>query len=305
MRRKTGEVGGARGKSHHARFLLVHRPTGVHAHRRPERSGVANLLVPFQQIVTFASDPFGGNPAFVLTPDVAPPPAVLHQLCDHLHEIMIAVVTPQGDGLGVQFPTPTGFHSGAGHATHAAAWVALKSLRPDATTLDLQLKAGGHRSVRIDGDLISVDWPVMPYESADLAAPLHDALGAAPTATFKSSFGYVAIFDSEQAVAKLAPDLDKISALPADTVMVTAPSQQADFAIRVFAPRLGLPEDPVCGTAHRILVPYWSAKTNRRALTSRQLSPRGGELFCKLGEGMVTISGRAMPFMAGAINLPV
>lgn len=272
---------------------------------QPVEPEATTLLVPIQQIVTFASDPFSGNPAYVLTPDEALPANVLHRLCSHLDEGMIAVLTPEGDDLGVQFPTPTGFHAGAGHATHAAAWVALKSLRPGAASLDLRLKGGGHRTVRIDGDLVSVDWPTMPYESADLTAQLHDALGARPTATYKSSFGYVAIFDTEQAVAQLAPDLDKVSALPADTVMVTAPSQQADFAIRVFAPKLRLPEDPVCGTAHRILVPFWAAQTKRTTLTSRQLSPRSGELFCQLRDGVVTISGRAMPFMAGAINLPI
>jgi len=262
------------------------------------------LLVPIQQIVTFASDPFRGNPAFVITPNGPLPAQTLHQLCDQFHEMMIAVVTPQEDGLGVRFVTPTGFHSGAGHATHAAAWVALNTLKPGEARLKLHLESGGHRSIRADGDLISVDWPSMPHTSADLTAQLGSILGAQPLETFTSSFGAIAVFETERAIAELTPDMGKLLALPADTVIVTAPSNVADFAIRVFAPKLGLPEDPVCGTAHRILVPFWAAKTGRRTLVSHQLSERGGELFCQLRGDVVTISGRATPFLAGTVDLP-
>lgn len=262
------------------------------------------MLVPIQQIVTFASDPFRGNPAFVITPSAPLPASILHQLCSQLHEIMIAVVTPKDGGLGVSFVTPTGFHPGAGHATHAAAWVVLKTLKPDEASVELHLDSGMRRSVRVDGDLISVDWTTMSYIGVDLRAPLRDALGAEPVATYESSFGAVAVFDSEETVAGLTPDLGRILDLPVDTVMATSTAQHADFAIRVFAPRLGLPEDPVCGTAHRILTPYWAAQTGRHTLVSHQLSGRGGELFCELRDDVVTISGRATPFLAGSVDLP-
>ncbi len=217
---------------------------------------------------------------------------------------MLAVLAPKDGGLGLRFVTPTGFHSGAGHATHAAAWVALNTLEPGKTSLDLHLDSGGHRSIRAEGDLIAVDWPAMPYAGADMLAPLQDALSIRPRETFSSSFGVIAVFDSDETIARLTPDMGKLSKLQADTVMVTAPANAADFAVRVFAPKLGLPEDPVCGTAHRILVPLWAARTGRRTLVSHQLSERGGELFCQLHGETVTISGRATPFLAGAMALP-
>lgn len=263
------------------------------------------MLVPIQQIATFATDPFGGNPAFVVTLNEPVPDAPLNRLCRHLNEAMIAVLTLENDGLDLRFVTPTGFHSGAGHATHAAAWVALKMLRPGTASLDLRLRSGEYRSVRAEGDLISVDWPAMPYASADMLAPLADALGIQPLETFTSSFGAIAIFDHSETIARLAPDLNKISKLPSDTVIVAAPADDADFAIRVFAPKLGLPEDPVCGTAHRILVPYWAARTGRRKLVSHQLSERSGKLFCHLHGETVTISGRAAPFLTGSVALPL
>ena len=262
------------------------------------------MLVPIQQIVTFATDPFRGNPAFVVTLSAPIPTQMLHQLCKHLNETMLAVLAPEDDGFGLRFVTPTGFHTGAGHATHAAAWVALKTLRPEEASLDLHLQSGGRRSIRAEGDLISVDWPAMPYSSADMLAPLQDALGIRPLETFSSSFGAIAIFDHSETIAGLTPDLGKIAKLPFDTVIVTAPSDAADFAIRVFAPKLGLPEDPVCGTAHRILMPLWVARIGRSALVSHQLSERGGKLFCQLHGETVTISGRATPFLTGSVALP-
>lgn len=262
------------------------------------------MLVPIQQIVTFATDPFRGNPAFVVTLDTPLPMVLLHRLCRHLNEMMIAVLAPGQGGLGLRFVTPTGFHPGAGHATHAAAWVALNVLRPRAASLALHLDSGDDRPVRAEGDLISVDWPAMPYASADLQATLQNALGVRPLETFTASFGAIATFEDAAAIAALTPDLDKILRLPFDTVIVTSPADDADFAIRVFAPKLALPEDPVCGTAHRILVPLWAAKTGRRKFVSHQLSERSGELFCELRGDTVTISGRATPFLTGSVALP-
>jgi PhzF family phenazine biosynthesis protein len=270
-----------------------------------KRFGVADVLVPIQQIATFATDPFRGNPAYVVTLATPVPAPVLHALCRHLNEPVIAVLSRDIDALTLRFITPTGLHAGPGHVTHAAAWVALKGLAEGRDNLDLRLDTGGHRSVRAEGDLIAVDWPVMPYAGADFAAPLEEALGARPRETFTASFGAIAIFDTEEIVADLKPDLDRLARLACDTVMATSPSNDADFAIRVFAPRLGLPEDPVCGTAHRILVPLWAARLGRDRLVSHQLSPRGGELFCRFAGEIVTIAGHATPFMTGSVALPV
>lgn len=188
--------------------------------------------------------------------------------------------------------------------THAAGWVALNRLRPGAGAIDFRIGGGGRRSVRADGDLVSVDWPVMPYASADRVAELRDCLGCEPRETLDSPFGVIVMFASEEDVAGLEPDLARMARLESSIVMVTAPASEADFAVRVFAPKVGLPEDPVCGTAHRVLVPLWSKRLARRTLVSHQLSPRGGELFCQLDRDVVTIAGRAALFLEGALMLP-
>ena len=100
------------------------------------------------------------------------------------------------------------------------------------------------------------------------------------------------------------PDLDAIARFDRGTVIVTAPGETSDIVIRVFAPKLGLPEDPVCGTAHRIIVPYWSEQLGRTELHSHQLSPRGGDLWCRLEGETVIISGESRTFLAGVLHLP-
>ena len=262
------------------------------------------LPLPIHQIATFASDPYRGNPTYVVTLDAMRPRTILQALCRHLRESMIAVLAVEGKAVNLYCITPTGSHPGAGHTTHAAAWVAFSRLFPDVSTLELALEGGGRRSIRTEDGLIAVDWPIMPYHEVDQVSTLRACLGKQPLQTYLSSFGVIAIFADEGDIATLRPDLSKIALLPSDTVIVTAPASKADFAIRVFAPKMGLPEDPVCGTAHRILAPLWAARTNRRNLVSHQLSERSGELFCRLDGDIVTIAGRAVPILDGTIALP-
>jgi len=262
------------------------------------------LPLPIQQIVTFAGDPFCGNPAFVLTLDAPRPDSMLQALCRQLQESVLAVLWREEKAVRLGYFTPDSRHSGPGHSTHAAAWVALNRLQPDAAAIDLMLEGGGRRLARRENGRIAVDWPAMPFEDADAIAELTECLGRAPRETLDSSFGVIAVFDSDLEVAALVPDLAKVARLKSDTVIVTSPARDADFAIRVFAPKLGLPEDPVCGTAHRILVPLWAERLARRELVSHQLSPRGGKLYCRLDGGTVTISGEATLFIDGTVALP-
>jgi predicted PhzF superfamily epimerase YddE/YHI9 len=139
----------------------------------------------------------------------------------------------------------------------------------------------------------------MPYSGTNRIAELSACLRLVPEETFSSPFGLIAVFADEKDVAALRPDLGQLSRLPEDVVIATAPARSADFAIRVFAPKVGLPEDPVCGTAHRILTPLWAERIGRDTLMSHQLSARTGELICRLEGDMVAISGRAVTVIDG------
>lgn len=240
------------------------------------------------QVATFTDDVFGGNPAFVVAFDGEPPDTeLLTRICRQLAQPMIAVLGKTADALRLRTITPKGAHPGAGHTTHAAAWVAFHRLLPGASEIDLALDDGGVRKLRRDGDLTGVDWPVMTFDATDRRSELSDCLGRTPEGTYEARFG------------ALAPDLSKVAALDCSTVIVTAAGGSSDFVIRVFAPKEGLPEDPVCGTAHRLLTPLWAKKFGRTKLVSHQLSERRGELFCELRGDTVSISGKAAVALDG------
>jgi len=255
------------------------------------------------QVVTFATDPFHGNPAFVLTVPDAPVPAIMMGACELLGADVIAVLAAgEGDEPSLGFFTPGGPHPGAGHATMAAAHVALAHRGGEAVRF--RLPSGERRAARRVEGRIAVDWPPMPFEMVERRDELGRALGRRPTETYVAPFGYVAIFASADEVAGLAPDMALVAAFDRAAVIATARSGDADVVIRVFAPNVGLPEDPVCGTAHRIIAPYCSQRLGRPSLHSRHLSKRGGDLWCQVAGDTVTIAGDSITVVEGTLVLP-
>lgn len=255
------------------------------------------------QVATFAREPFGGNPAFVLTLDRPTGAETLQRVAAQLNETILASIRPLGNKRAeLLFHTATGPHRGAGHATAAAAHVWLA--RQEEPTATFVLADGSERVVTREGARISVPWPVMASRAVPMADALSAALGVTVAEAFDSDFGYIAICDGPAAVETLRPDMGAIAGLDRDAVVVTAPGHDSDLVIRVFAPKIGLPEDPVCGTAHRIIVPYWSGRFGRTELYSRQASPRGGDLWCRLDGNQVIISGESTIFLSGTVELP-
>jgi predicted PhzF superfamily epimerase YddE/YHI9 len=219
------------------------------------------------QIITFASDPHRGNPAFVLR------------------------------------------DAGAGHATLAAAHVVLREgangngRAPE--TVTFHLPDGSQRVARRSGERIAINFPLMPASRVEAVAAMAAALSAQPAETWVSPFGYIAIYNDAEKVAALRPDMARVAALDRSAVIATAPGGSAsDIVLRVFAPQAGLPEDPVCGTAHRIIVPYWAERMNKKRLHSRQLSARGGDLWCEFAGEEVVIAGESRLVIAGKAELP-
>jgi predicted PhzF superfamily epimerase YddE/YHI9 len=254
------------------------------------------------QVVTFAREPFRGNPAFVLSLLQAAPDALLSAIAGELRESVLAVTWPlDGERSALRFFAPEGPHGGAGHATLAAAHVELERR---ASPVTFMLADGTERTAERDGDRIAVPWPLMPGVAVDCRQDLGAALGREPNETLVAPFGYVAVYAAPADVRDLRPDMAAIVRFDRGAIIATAPGDASDFVIRVFAPLLGLPEDPVCGTAHRILAPYWAERLGRDSLHSRQLSPRGGDLYCRLDGIGVTIAGHSRTFLQGIIELP-
>jgi PhzF family phenazine biosynthesis protein len=267
--------------------------------------------VRFFQVVTFAAEPLHGNPAFVLADAGDASEHALATACAILRADVVAVLgEPSGDDTPLRFFTPDGPHAGAGHATFAAAHIVLRDgsvVGRDTASRSVTFhQANGDRRVaHVEGDRICIDFPTMPASRVDRIAEMAAALGVRPLETWVSPFGYVAIFDDPTIIAEMRPDQARVSAFDRSAVIVTAPGGRAsDIVIRVFAPTVGLPEDPVCGTAHRIIVPYWAERLGKAKMHSRQLSPRGGDLWCEHRGKTVVIAGETNLVIDGSIRLP-
>ncbi|MGD9512264.1 MAG: PhzF family phenazine biosynthesis protein [Geminicoccaceae bacterium] len=259
------------------------------------------MTVRVSQVVTFAAEPFRGNPAYVVRLARDAPPALLGSLAGQFGQDVVAFLGPQdGDAVRLRFATAAGPHPGAGHAATAAAAVLLEDL----TSIEVAFEDGTRRRFSREGDRIVVPWPAMAYVACELRQELGAALGQVPEQCLVAPFGYVAIYTDEAALRRMAPDMAALARLDRNAVIVTAPGIESDVAVRVFAPKVGLPEDPVCGTAHRIIVPYWSERLSRKQLHSRHLSPRGGDLWCEVDGATVAIAGQTYRFLDGELSLP-
>ena len=225
--------------------------------------------------------------------------------CELIGADVLAVVVGAGEAEPQLLCfTTSGLHPGAGHATLAAAHVAFEHRAAGDDAFSFKLAKGGHRSVRRSPHGIAIDWPLMSFDMTGRGSEIAAALGAEPIESFVAPFGYVAVLATAAEIARLAPDMARTAALDRGALIVTAQGESSDIVIRVFAPAEDLPEDPVCGTAHRIIAPYWAKRLGKAKLHSRQLSKRGGDLWCDVSGGTVTIAGQSVTALEGILHLP-
>ncbi len=204
-----------------------------------------------------------------------------------------------GDCYDLRWFTPGREVDLCGHATLATAFVIFEYFDRTADLLRFQTRSGELR-VRRDGHLLAMDFPARPPRKCEPHAALEKALGKPPRELWLSR-DYMAVYDSEEEIRSLAPDLHALAAIDCFACIVTAPGKEADFVSRFFAPGSGIAEDPVTGSAHCTLVPYWAARLGKTAFRALQVSARGGELVCELQGDRVSISGRAVRYLEGSI----
>jgi len=256
---------------------------------------------PIYQIDAFTSRLFRGNPAAVvvlnewLADDVMAAVAAENNLAETAFVIMQAEVVP------LRWFTPTIEIDLCGHATLAAARVILNYYRPGQDTIRFATRSG-ELTVSRQNELLRMDFPSRPGKPIDVSDALVAALGARPREALIAR-DILAVFDSEDQIRELRPDLDRIAALDAFAVIVSARGKEIDFVSRFFAPAAGVPEDPVTGSAHCTLIPYWSAKLGKQSLSARQLSARGGEIWCEMHGDRVVIAGETVEYLRGEITI--
>jgi len=255
------------------------------------------------QLDAFASRVFAGNPAAVVPLDAWIDDATLQGIATENNLAETAFLVGGQGEYEIRWMTPTAEVDLCGHATLASAWVVFNDLEPGRTEVVFRSKSGP-LGVVAEGDRLALDFPSRPpMPSAAPAGPLGDALGRAPSAVL-SSRDLMAVYEREEDVRDLAPDMRKVATFDVTGVIATAPGDECDFVSRFFAPAFGIPEDPVTGSAHCTLVPYWARRLGKTTLRARQISPRGGDLFCELHGDRVEIAGRAVKYLEGIIEVP-
>ena len=254
------------------------------------------------QIDAFATEVFQGNPAAVVPLDAWLPDARMQAIAAENNLAETAFFVPQDDGCGLRWFTPTQEVPLCGHATLASAFVIFTQIAPSQTIIDFHTQSG-RLTVRRDGDRLTMEFPRHEMMPADAPPELLDGLRLLPRDVYFTPLNpnYYAVYDTEAEVRALAPDFALLGHLQSLGVVVTAAGTDADFVSRYFAPGLGIPEDPVTGSIHCALTPFWASRLGKTALHARQLSPRGGELFCTDGSDRVLISGSAVKYLEGEI----
>lgn len=259
------------------------------------------MKVAFWQVDSFAERRFAGNPAAVMVLPAWPDDATLLAVAaeNNLSETAFLVRGP--DGWHIRWFTPKVEVELCGHATLAAGWVVLDALRQgDAADHVVFSSKSGELPVRRQGDRLVLDFPAQKPRASVFPEGI-DAILAKPVREVLATPGHLmCVLDSADAVRTLVPDMAAVAGLSKPGLIVTAPGDgDCDFVSRYFAPRKGIAEDPVTGSAHCVLAPFWARRLDKTSLVARQVSARGGLLWVELAGDRVLIAGRVVPYVEG------
>lgn len=252
------------------------------------------------QVDAFTREGFHGNPAAVVPLDDWLPAQTMLAIAGENNLAETAFLVRKDDRIELTWFTPEIEIDLCGHATLASAYVLWNELGYYGDEIAFETPRSGTLKVIRDGELMVLDFPSRPPEDTDVPNGFVEALGDAPQKVLKSR-DYLAVYNNEAEVVALRPDFRAISELGVHAVIATAPGDQSDFVSRFFAPSVGVDEDPVTGSAHCTLIPYWAGQLDKAVLYARQVSKRGGELFCELRGDRVRIGGNAVLYLKGEI----
>lgn len=259
------------------------------------------MKLPIYQIDAFAEKPFEGNPAAVCPLEKWLSDEVLLSIAEENNLSETAFFVATENGFHIRWFSPVTEVDLCGHATLAAAYVLFHCLDYKQDVINFESKYG-ILSVSRSEALLVLDFPSQPPISCDTPKEILLALGVKPIECLKAA-DYIVILGNESEVLDVVPDFDILKGLDLRGVVITSRSTQYDFVSRCFAPKYGINEDPVTGSTHTELAPYWIKKLGKTKLHARQVSKRGGELYCELSGGRVKISGKAVKYLQGEIEI--
>ena len=260
------------------------------------------MPIPLYQVDAFTAEPFGGNPAAVCLLDAPRDAAWMQKVGREMNLSETAFLSPDGDGYLLRWFTPSCEIDLCGHATLASAHVLWETKRLASDSPAKFRTKSGLLTCNLRGAWIEMDFPATPPKDASPPPGLADALGVAPRNVARSRFDWLVEVASEAEVRAAAPDFGKLKKVEARGVIVTARGSEGfDFVSRFFAPAAGVDEDPVTGSAHCCLTPYWSPKLGKTEMIGWQASARGGEVRVKLQGDRVVLCGRAVTVLRGEL----
>lgn len=260
------------------------------------------MKIPIYQVDAFTDKIFSGNPAAVCPLKSWLPDETMQKIALENNLSETAFFVKKGNVYEIRWFTPAIEVDLCGHATLASGHVLFNHLDYDEDIIFLKSRSGDLR-VKKDDDFLILDFPAGFYESISLPHKLAQALGREPIDVGKALDYLIAVYDDEDFIASLKPDFQLLKQLPYHAIIVTARGKKVDFVSRMFAPAIGIDEDPVTGSAHTILTPYWSHNLGKVRMNARQISARGGDLRCKISGDRVEIGGKAVTYLVGEITV--
>ncbi len=253
------------------------------------------------QIDAFTDTPFRGNPAAVIPLETWLPDNTMQSIAEENNLSETAFFVPKDEGFHLRWFTPKTEVDLCGHATLAAAYVLFDILGHNKERIEFESKSGILTVLKKD-DLLVMDLPAQTPVPCNVPYEIVKAFDRTPIECLRSE-DYIVVFETESDILSIKPDIAYLQKLDLRGVIITAKSRQYDFVSRFFAPKHGIDEDPVTGSAHTQLIPYWARKLDKTKMKAKQVSHRGGELVCELRNDRVLISGKAVKFLEGKIEL--
>jgi len=253
------------------------------------------------QIDAFSSCVFEGNPAAVCPLDEWLPDETMQSIAEENNLSETAFFVPKDDGFHIRWFTPASEVDLCGHATLGSAYVLFNILGYKNEAIQFDSKSGILVVTKQD-DWLTLDFPKQPPVYCETPKEIVEAFNKEPIECMMSE-DIIAVFENEIDIESANPDFEQLKKLDSRGVIITAKSMRYDFVARFFAPKYGIPEDPVTGSAYTQLAPYWASKLGKQKFKAKQLSSRGGELYCEILGDRVLISGKATKYMEGKITI--
>jgi len=255
------------------------------------------------QVDAFSDAVFGGNPAAVCVLNDWWDDELMQKIASENNLSETAFVVQRGSGYEIRWFTPTNEEALCGHATLASAHVLFTYFQHPAETISFYSRHSGNLSVFKEKDLLTLNFPADHITKVQPPKEIVEAFEKDPLEIYKGKMDYLLLYKTQDDIEQSSPNLHILKKLNARGVIITSAGKEVDFVSRFFAPGCGVEEDPVTGSAHTTLTPFWSEKLGKKRLTAQQLSQRKGELTCELVGDRVKISGKAVTYLIGDIYI--